>query len=357
VESRYDALILISFGGPEGREDVLPFLERVLEGRNVPKTRMLEVAEHYFLFDGVSPINAQNRQLVSSIAAEFDERGPDLPVYWGNRNWHPLLEDTLRQMSSDGVRRALAFVTSAFSSYSSCRQYLEDIEKARAAVGMNAPKVDKLRVFYNHPGFVHANAENVRAAYTCLEGREQETTPLLFSAHSIPQTMADGCEYVSQLQETAALVAHAAGRESWELVYQSRSGPPTQPWLEPGIEERVQELAANGVQRVVVSPIGFVSDHMEVVFDLDTELQGKCEELGVQLIRAGTVGTHPKFVSMIRELVLERLDDSAERHFLGTQGVGHDYCPADCCSGDQGKMRPSKTVDGKTQVGRHNTPS
>ena len=357
MEGRYDALILISFGGPEGREDVLPFLERVLEGRNVPRARMLEVAEHYFHFGGVSPINAQNRQLVSSIAAEFDERGPDLPVYWGNRNWHPLLEDTLRKMSSEGVKRALAFVTSAFSSYSSCRQYLEDIEKAQTAVGMNAPKVDKLRVFYNHPGFVHANADNVSAAYARLERREREQTPLLFSAHSIPQTMADGCEYVSQLQETAALVAHSANRESWELVYQSRSGPPAQPWLEPSIEERVQEMAENGVKRVVVSPIGFVSDHMEVVFDLDTELQGKCEELGVQLIRAGTVGTHPKFVSMIRELVLERLDDSAERQFLGNQGAGHDYCPADCCLINQGRMRHAKAVDRKTQVGRHNRQS
>jgi len=251
---------------------------------------------------------------------------------------------------SDGVRRALAFVTSAFSSYSSCRQYLEDIEKARAVVGVHAPQVDKLRVFYNHPGFVHANAAKVRAAYASLSRLEQESTPLIFSAHSIPRAMADRCDYVSQLQETATLVAQVAHRESWEIAYQSRSGPPTQPWLEPGIEERVEQLAEEGVQSIVVSPIGFVSDHMEVVFDLDTELQSKCGELGVNLVRAGTVGTHPKFVSMIRELVLERLDESAERRFLGTQGAGHDYCPVDCCPGYQGTSRQPEAADGEIEA-------
>jgi ferrochelatase len=328
---KYDALLLVSFGGPEGRDEILPFLERVLHGRSIPKARMLEVAEQYAHFDGVSPINSQNRELLSAIEVEFARKGLNLPVYWGNRNWHPLLEDTIRQMSADGVKSALAFVTSAFSSYSSCRQYLEDIERARLAVGSHAPEVDKLRVFYNHPGFVGANAENVRTAYGRIVEQEQDSTPLLFSAHSIPLRMASACDYVTQLRETAALVAQAADCEAWELVYQSRSGPPGQPWLEPGIEQRLEELAEAGVKRVVVSPIGFISDHMEVVYDLDTELRVKCSELGVILIRAGTAGTHPDFVSMIRELVLERLDENTERRFLGTQGAGHDYCPVNCC--------------------------
>jgi ferrochelatase len=334
MEGKYDALLLVSFGGPESRDDVLPFLDRVLQGRNVPRERMLEVAEHYFHFGGVSPINSQNRELLSAIEAEFTRKGPNLPVYWGNRNWHPFLEDTVRQMTADGVKRSLAFVTSAFSSYSSCRQYLEDIERVRLAVGPQAPEVDKLRVFYNHPGFVSAHAENVRSCFDSIGERYRESTPLLFSAHSIPLKMANACDYVAQLRETAALVAQAAGLETWELVYQSRSGPPHQPWLEPGIEQRLKELAEAGVKSVIVSPIGFISDHMEVVYDLDTELRDQCSKLGVSLIRAGTVGTHSDFVSMIRELVLERLDENAERRFLGVQGAGHDYCPSKCCLGD-----------------------
>ena len=334
MEGKYDALLLVSFGGPESRDEVLPFLDRVLQGRNIPRERMLEVAEHYFHFGGVSPINSQNRVLLSAIEAEFTRKGPNLPVYWGNRNWHPLLEDTVRQMTADGVKRALAFVTSAFSSYSSCRQYLEDIERARLAVGPRAPEVDKLRVFYNHPGFIGANAENVRSAHGRIAEQERDSTPLLFSAHSIPLKMASACDYVAQLREATALVAQAAGLETWELVYQSRSGPPHQPWLEPGIEQRLEELAEAGVKSVIVSPIGFISDHMEVVYDLDTELRDQCNKLGVSLIRAGTAGTHPDFVSMIRELVLERLDENSERRFLGTQGTGHDCCPAKCCLGD-----------------------
>lgn len=304
----YDAILIVSFGGPEGRDEVIPFLENVLRGRNVPRERMLKVAEHYELFGGVSPINEQNRKLIAALKQELDQNGPQLPIYWGNRNWHPLLADTLKQMADDGVRSALAFVTSAYSSYSSCRQYLEDIERAREAAGPSAPRVEKIRAFYNHPGFIEANAANLRAALDQIREERRANTQVVFTAHSIPKSMADNCAYESQLLETGRLVSEAAGHPQGRLVFQSRSGPPTQAWLEPDICDYLRELKQSGVTDIVIAPIGFVSDHMEVVYDLDTEARKVSEELGLNMVRAGTAGTHPAFVRMIRELIVERIE-------------------------------------------------
>lgn len=327
----YDALLLMSFGGPESRDEVMPFLENVLRGRNVPRDRMMEVAGHYYDLGGASPINQCNRELIAALESELERRGPRLPLYWGNRNWHPFITDTVRRMAEQGVRRALAFVTSAYSSYSGCRQYREDIQKARAAVGSRAPRIDKIRVFYNHPGFIEAHADHVRGAYGRLSESEAEKAPLVFSAHSIPVSMADTCDYEEQLRETARLVAEAVGRSDWHLAYQSRSGPPHQPWLEPDVGDLLEGLRGGGHTSVVVSPIGFLSDHMEVIFDLDTELKQRCDSMGLSMVRAATPGTHPQFVAMIRELILERMNQSPIRRYLGSHGAGHDFCPVDCC--------------------------
>ncbi len=328
----YDAILLVSFGGPEGPDEVMPFLENVLRGRNVPRERMLEVAQHYYDFGGKSPINDQNRQLIAALRAELARHQVDLPVYWGNRNWHPLLADTMRQMKSDGVGRALAFVTSAYSSYSSCRQYREDIARAREATGEGSPVVDKIRAFYNHPGFVEANADRLRQALAKISDDRRDAAHLIYTAHSIPLAMAQSCAYEKQLDETARLVAEDTRRKTWQRVYQSRSGPPSQPWLEPDILDHLRKIKAQGGSRdIVVSPIGFVSDHMEIVFDLDTQAAGLCAELGLKMVRAETVGTHPRFIQMIRELIEERLDPGQPRLALGTMGPVPDTCPADCC--------------------------
>ncbi|HEY0378801.1 MAG TPA: ferrochelatase [Pyrinomonadaceae bacterium] len=327
----YDALLIVSFGGPEGMSDVIPFLENVLRGRNVPPERMRAVAHHYELFDGVSPINAQNRKLIAALEKELPQSGPHLPIYWGNRNWHPMLADTLRKMAQDGVRNALAFFTSAYSSYSGCRQYREDIARAQQEVGPDAPRVEKLRAFYNHPGFVGPNVENVRAALAEIPSGRRGRARLAFTAHSIPLSMAAGCDYETQLLETCRLVAEGASHECWRLVFQSRSGPPSQPWLGPDILDYLRELKEAGTEDVVVAPVGFISDHLEVLYDLDTEARALCQNLGLNMVRAATVGAHLTFVKMIRELVLERLTPDAPRRFLGTRGPSHDVCPADCC--------------------------
>jgi ferrochelatase len=341
----YDALLIVSFGGPEGMDEVMPFLANVLRGRGVPEARLREVARHYELFGGVSPINEQNRKLIGALKQEPEEQGPRLPVYWGNRNWHPMLADTLRQMRDDGVGSALAFVTSAYSSYSGCRQYREDIERAREAVGRGAPRVEKLRAFFNHPGFVGPNVENLRAALGQVPARRRAAAEVAFTAHSIPAAMAAGCEYERQLLETCRLVAEGAGRASWRLVFQSRSGPPTQEWLGPDICEHLRALKESGATDVVVAPVGFISDHMEVIYDLDTEARRVAEEIGLNMIRASTVGAHPQFVSMIREMILERMDDNMPRRALGHFPPSHDVCPADCCL--PGMMRPPTQAAGK----------
>jgi len=325
----YDALLVVSFGGPEGMDDVMPFLENVLRGRNVPRERMLQVAHHYELFGGVSPINQQNRNLIVALEQELAKEGPRLPIYWGNRNWHPLLPDTIARMADDGVQNALAFVTAAYSSFSSCRQYLQNIADAQAIVGPRAPRIEKLRAFYNHPLFVEANIDRARAALNEIE--DAQSAQLVFTAHSIPESMAANCDYVLQLAETGGLVARALGIENWELVYQSRSGSPSQPWLGPDISEHLRALARDGVKEVVVAPIGFVSDHMEVVYDLDYEARQVARELGMKMVRAATAGTHPAFVRMIRELILERIDNLPPRS-LGSHGARSGLCAPDCCA-------------------------
>jgi ferrochelatase len=328
----YDGLIVVSFGGPEGRDEVMPFLENVLRGRNVPRERMLEVAEHYYHFGGKSPINDQNRALIAALKTELASQGPNLPVYWGNRNWHPLLADTIRQMAADGVRRALAFVTSAFGSYSGCRQYLDNIANARQEAGPGAPDIDKLRVFYNHPGFVETMIENTRAALEKVPIASRDAAAIVYTAHSIPLSMAQTSPYVGQLEQASRLVNAAVRRGSPTLVYQSRSGPPSQPWLEPDICDYLRGLAAAGGPRdVVVVPIGFISGHLEVLYDLDTEAGKLCDDLGLRMHRAATVGVHPRFIRMIRELIVERFEGSPVRRALGDAGPWPDVCPADCC--------------------------
>ena len=347
----YDAVILVSFGGPEGPDDVMPFLRNVTRGRGIPEQRLAVVAEHYQHFGGVSPINAQCRDLLARLRPVLDEAGITLPLYWGNRNWHPMLADTVARMRDDGVRRALAFVTSPFGSFSSCRQYLDDIEAARSAVGPGAPEIDKIRHYHDHPGYVRPHADAVREALRSLSDvdgptgtaggdpaslGDPEAVRLVFTAHSIPSTMdetsgPDGHRYTAQLRETAALVAQAAAPGlPWDLVWQSRSGPPQQPWLEPDINDHLATLAQQGVTGVVVSPIGFSSDHLEVVWDLDTEAAATAARLGLRFARAATPGNDPRFVAMVRDLIQERLDPAAPRARLGSVPVW-DACPVGCC--------------------------
>ena len=304
----YDAILIVSFGGPEKREDVIPFLENVTRGRGVPRERLEGVAHHYYHFDGRSPINDQVRALIDAL------RLP-LPVYWGNRNWHPLIPDTLKRMTDDGIRRVLALATSAFGSYSGCRQYLENIEQARHAVGNTAPAIDKIGPFWDHPGFLEAQADRVRDALAKV-GSEAE---LLFTAHSIPRAMAVSSPYVSQLEEACRRVASMVGARQWRLVYQSRSGPPSVPWLEPDVCDYLRGRA--GRDPIIVVPIGFLSDHIEVLWDLDEEAASVARESGIYMERAGTVGTHPKFVEGLRDLIQEHLKQGVRR------------CGADCCPG------------------------
>jgi ferrochelatase len=368
----YDAFLLLSFGGPEGPDDVLPFLANVTRGRGVPQERLAEVAEHYHAYGGVSPINAQNRALLKSIGAAFAADGIDLPLYWGNRNWHPFLEDTVRQLKADGVRRAIAFVTSAYSSYSACRQYLDDIDRAVAAAGRSAPgehsapRIDKLRPYFNHPGFVEPFAAAVEAALAGLPAAAQENARLVFTAHSVPVGMAAasgsvslgtavpgavGGRYAAELGEAARLISERVRGASlpYDLVFQSRSGPPSVPWLEPDVNDHLAALAKGTLttgapvpvpSAVVVVPVGFVSDHMEVVHDLDVEAAQTAESLGLPFARAEAPGPTPRFATMVSELVAERISGtvctSTGPQALGSFGLGAfaggaDGCPADCC--------------------------
>jgi ferrochelatase len=324
----FDALLVVSFGGPEKHEDVLPFLENVLRGKNVPRERMLEVAEHYYHFDGRSPINDQNQRLIAAVEQEFKKLGVKIPVYWGNRNWHPLLPDTLKQMHADGIRRAAAFTTSAFGSYSGCRQYREDIARAQQASGTEDMVIEKLPNFCDREEFIEAMTDRVRAAMAELPEAEK----LIFTAHSIPVSMADASPYVRQLKEASARVASASGMSNWTLVYQSRSGPPSQPWLAPDICEHLRAQHAAGVRRVIICPIGFMSDHMEVLYDLDTEAFALCDQIGMKMVRAGTAGSHPRLVSMICDMVL---------HAQTSEILAH--CEPGCCPAPQ-RPRPSSAV-------------
>ena len=353
----YDALLLLSFGGPEAPEDVVPFLENVTRGRGIPKERLKEVGKHYFLFGGVSPINEQNRELLAALRKDFAGHGLDLPVYWGNRNWAPYLVDTLREIAADGHRRIAVLATSAYAGYSGCRQYRENLADALAqlaAEGAPALRVDKLRHFYNPPGFVRPMADAALAALAGLPAPVQGGARLAFTTHSIPDSMAEasgapddpargtpGGAYVAQhldvARQVAAAVAEATGvpDRPWELVFQSRSGSPQTPWLEPDICDHLETVHAAGAPAVVMVPIGFVSDHMEVRYDLDTEARAKAAELGLPVARAATVGADPRFTAAVRELVLERAaterGESVTRCALGALGPGHDVCAVACC--------------------------
>jgi ferrochelatase len=349
--SAYDAFLLLSFGGPEGPDDVLPFLQNVTRGRGVPPGRLAEVAEHYLAFGGVSPLNEQCRQLLAAVGSDFAARGLDLPLYWGNRNWQPYLADTVRQMAADGVRRAVAFVTSAYSSYSACRQYLDDIEQARAAVGPHAPVVEKVRPYFNHPGFIEPFADATRAALESLPDDVRPAARLVFTAHSVPDAMAAtsgspssgtlepsaggmavGGRYARELREAARLITERTRQAGhhFDLAYQSRSGPPTVPWLGPDIGDRLRDIAGEGAPGVVVVPVGFTSDHMEVVHDLDVEAAGLADLLGLPLARAAAPMPDPRFAAMVGDLVLERMGQAAPT-WLGDLGPAAADCPADCC--------------------------
>jgi protoporphyrin/coproporphyrin ferrochelatase len=327
----FDALLVVSFGGPEREEDVIPFLEHVLAGKQVPEARIQEVAERYSHFEGKSPINEQTRRLVKAVDEELRARGMQMPVYWGCLHAEPFLADTLRRMRDDGVQHAVAFVTSAYSSAASCRKYLDAIEGARQEVGPDAPEVQKLRAFYNHPGFIEPMAERIQEALRAVPEPRRSAVRVAFTAHSIPVAMSEASPYVEQLEEACRLVAERVGTDRWQLVYQSRSGRPGDPWLEPDVLDHLEALSDIGVKDVVVAPIGFVSDHMEVLWDLDVEAQRLCDELGLPMYRAATVGTHPEFVSMIRELIQERTGAIQKRRALGTHGPAKDQCPPDCC--------------------------
>lgn len=293
----YEALLVVSFGGPEQPPDVIPFLENVTRGRGVPPERLREVAEHYYHFGGRSPINDQNRALIAALRELMDREGPRIPIYWGNRNWQPFLADTLRQMRADGIRCAAAFVTSIFGSYSGCRQYLEDIAHAQAEVGEGAPAIYTLPLFYDQPGFTGPVAERIREALSAFD----QPPHLAFTAHSIPMSMADTSPYTRHLLHACEDVAHRLDLLDWKLVYQSRSGPPSQPWLEPDILDHIRSLHSEGRRKLIIAPIGFISDHMEVLYDLDTEAASLCAELGIHMERSKTVGTHPDFIRLIRD--------------------------------------------------------
>lgn len=317
VAREYDAILFMSFGGPEKPDDVVPFLENVTRGRGIPKERLAEVGQHYYQFGGKSPINEQNLALIEALKQELAENGPDLPIYFGNRNWNPYITDTMQQMKDDGVKRAIAFFTSSFSSYSGCRQYREDIIRAQEAVGEGAPEVDKLRVFYNHPGFINPTVENIKTALAEWSENERDNVQIVFTAHSLPMGQVRNSAYQEQLKEACRIVAEKLGTENYVLVYQSRSGPPQMPWLEPDIIDYMEEIHEQGINDIIIMPIGFISAHMEVIFDLDTEAVQKAEELGMKMVRAKTVDTAKPFVQMIRELIVERMTENPERIALG----------------------------------------
>jgi ferrochelatase len=354
----YDALLLVSFGGPERPEDVVPFLENVTRGRGVPRARLEEVGEHYLRFGGRSPINDQNRAFLAALREDLAAGGIDLPVYWGNRNWEPYLTDTVQQMKDDGVRRVACLLTSAYSSYSGCRQYRENLADAAAAAGPGAPRLDRLRHYFNHPGFVEPMVDATFTALAELPAAVRHDAHLAFVTHSIPLAMNDvsgpeGGAYVAQHMSVVETIVEQVRQETGhryanELVYCSRSGAPHVPWLEPDVNDHLESLARQGVAGVVVVPLGFVSDHMEVVFDLDTEARATAERVGLPFVRAATAGVDPRFVAMVRELLVERAaaerGEDVARAAVGRLEPSWDVCPAGCCANARG---PRPTLAGE----------
>lgn len=348
--AKYDALLVLSFGGPEGPADVMPFLANVTRGRGVPEERLEAVAEHYHHFGGVSPINDQNRALVAAVREDLAGHGIDLPVYWGNRNWHPYVADTVATMTADGVTNALAFVTSGYASYSACRQYQEDLSAARDVVGAAAPQLHKLRHFFDHPGFIDPQRDAVAAAIAAIGDERRASTRLIFVAHSIPVEMAEtagpaGGLYVAQLREASRLIAAVAPGLEWSIAYSSRSGPPSRPWLEPDVNDLLRSLPGNGVTDVVVVPVGFVSDHIEVRWDLDIEAAQTAADIGLGFSRTDPPAADPRFVAMVRELVQEQLDPDVEKRALSSLGPSHDVCPLTCCPAPSRRAAANRAGD------------
>ena len=357
----YDALVLLSFGGPEKPDDVMPFLQNVTRGRGIPTERLAEVGQHYHRFGGRSPINAQNRALLAALQAELWVRGSGAPVYWGNRNWAPFLHDALREAHTAGSRRVLVVTTSAYSSYSGCRQYREDVADAliQLAGEGRSLHVDKVRHYFNHPGFVGANTDAVLAALSRLESHLADTARLVFVTHSVPASMASsagpgGDAYVTQHKDVVATVSGEVARRTGverahDLVYCSRSGPPTQSWTEPDVGDHLEELARGGVPAVVLAPVGFVSDHMEVVHDLDTEAAEVAARVGLPLVRAATAGTDAAFVAGLVDLVVERAraerGETVSRPVHGGLPPSHDTCPVGCCPNPRGERPAACGVD------------
>ncbi|GHG47352.1 ferrochelatase [Sinomonas cellulolyticus] len=379
--AEYDAILLASFGGPEGQDDVIPFLRNVTRGRGIPDERLEEVSHHYRAFGGISPINAQNRALKAAIEAELDGRGIDLPVYWGNRNWDPYLPQTLQDIYDAGHRRVLMITTSVYSCYSSCRQYREDIGLALTETGLAGRlHVDKVRQYFDHPGFVApfvegtaAGLDQVREALGAPDGSRDSEIRVLFSTHSIPTRDAEAAgrsegeprhfegdsAYVAQHLANAravmaAVTGSAEGGVGWDLVYQSRSGAPHIPWLEPDINDHLEAIAAGGdgaapVKGAVIVPLGFVSDHMEVVWDLDTEAMDKCRELGIAAVRVPTPGVHREFVAGLVDLIRERTAQGTvtDRPHVTELGPWYDVCRPGCCQ----NFRGAKPVIAEEGVG------
>jgi ferrochelatase len=354
----YDAIVLAGFGGPEGQGDVIPFLRNVTRGRGIPDERLEEVAHHYRHFGGVSPINAQNRALRAALEAELAERGIELPVLWGNRNWGPYLGDTLREAHESGYRTLLGLATSAYSSYSSCRQYREDFAAALDETGLTGElQIDKVRQFFDHPGFVAPFVDGVRTAIAELvdRGFSEGAIRVLFSTHSIPSEDAersgprdrrfdDGGAYATQHRAVAAAVMSEAGSGiPWQLVFQSRSGPPSQPWLEPDVNDVIAALPAEGIEAVVIVPLGFVSDHMEVLWDLDTEAMETAAEHGIVALRTPTPGVDPIYVSGLVDLILERVNGTpvADRPAVTDLGPWYDVCRPGCCENARLGFKPA----------------
>lgn len=345
---KFDALLVVSFGGPEGPKDVMPFLENVTRGRNIPKERLLEVAEHYHHFGGVSPINEQNRTLISAVKKRLVEKGVSLPIYFGNRNWHPYLHDALAEIRASGARRVLAFFTSLFSCYSGCRQYRENIAAALDRIGATDLTVAKVRMGFNHPGFIEAQSDLIVES---ISTASEEAAPyqIVFTAHSIPLQMAQTSSYERQLQESAGLIFERVRADprvvnrianSWRFAYQSRSGSPSIPWLEPDVNDVIRELHGAGKPGVAVVPLGFISDHMEVVYDLDYEAKETAATLGIGFVRVPTVGINEKFVDGVTDLFIERLENKSNKNCLGALGPWHDVCPEGCCPAPARPFQP-----------------